>query len=502
MKPKFSSPLLFICFFILLSAVELAAGPVIIRDNRITDIGTTPVLGRGYTMSTNTFQSICLKDVKLTEPSYDFNYTFREMKEQGSETAEKDTNEPEVYDPIITTGFKTYIEKISSKKGQTTTKNGKTYTKHRMIATIDLDTYYASVDEASTGLSDSAKNLLVNNDIPGYFESCGSYYIRSLNRRAKLVSVFEYETTTTERNVEFEGMIETQIKSFKEVTRSQTTGAWWWKRTQTSTSYEQQGDAQIEQIKLSEKFNKMATEMNLSITTAGFGLGKDKEASLVSYDIESFKQAIKDAFKAMQNPLTGKVVSIEVVPWVENTEFQDLVKLNSQITIPATKDETGKVIPEKVLQPYQMKHNINENAEFLSEVKKNDRNLLNIYYKAKTCKTYFDTNWRDASGKLKKEKAGVMLRNHRTNASISVTELDSKLNDAYIESLYAKEQDFMYTGQNAASKCINTLVKNDIRTVHYRNFTDCTAIIKNMGTLMTEIVDDYCMPEEKSVQGQ
>lgn len=67
-------------FFIIISAVNVSAGPVVIRDNRVTDIGTTPVLGRGYTMSTNTFQSICLKDVKLTEPSYDFTYRFEEMQ--------------------------------------------------------------------------------------------------------------------------------------------------------------------------------------------------------------------------------------------------------------------------------------------------------------------------------------------------------------------------------------------------------------------------------------
>ncbi len=466
---------------LLLAALDAAAGPVIIRDNRVTDIGTTPVLGRGYTMSTNTFQSICLRNVTITEPSYDFTYRFEEMQGEGSSSKSNTNNAPIVSDPIINESYRSYVESVTSKEGQTVTREGKTYTRHRMVAIIDLDSYYASVDEATTNLSDSAKALLTGNDLPGFFDSCGSYYVRSLNRRAKLVSVFEYEKTGTERDVEFEGMIETMIKSFGLV------------ESGGNKRYEQQGDAETMSSKLKEKFSEKATEMRLTITTAGFGLGKDKEATLISYDIDSFKQAIKDAFKAMQNPLTGKVVSIEVIPWVENTEFQNFVKLNEAVTIPATKDEKGAAVPAKVLQPYQMKHNVSENSEFLAEIKKNDRNLLNIYYKAKMCKSNFDNNWRQ-DGKLKQVYADKFLLNHRTGASASISELDSRLNDDYIENLYAREQDFMYTGENSGSKCINSLIKNDIRTVHYRELKDCTAIIKKMGNLESEIVDDYCMP--------
>jgi len=480
-------------FVLFIFIAELSAGPIIIRDNRVTDIGTTPALGRGYTMSTNTFQSICLKDVKFTQPSYDFTYRFEEMKGEGESSTSTRTDKPEVSDPIINPGFRKYIESVTTKKGETVTREGKTYSRHRMVATIDLDSYYASVDESTTGLSDSAKSLLDNNDLPGYFDSCGSYYVRGINRRAKLVSVFEYEAEGTERDEEFEGMIETQVKSFGEVIKTQRSGWWFWQRQTTTTTYEQQGATQTESYKLQQQFKEKASKSRLTITTAGFGLGKDEEATLISYDIDSFKQAIVDAFKAMQNPLTGKVISIEIVPWVENTEFQNYVRLNEQITIPATRDERGAAVPEKVLQPYQMKHNISENAEFIAEIKKNDRNLLNIYYKAKMCKSYFDMNYRD-KGDLRPEYAESFIFNHRTGSSIKMADLNAVLTDPYIESLYAKEQDFMYTGQDAASKCMDVMIKNDIRTVHYRNIKECQAVVKNMGNLEPEIVDDHCMP--------
>ena len=59
-------------------SMPVYAGPTLIKDSRVRDLTATPVLGRGYSISTNTFQSTCLKDVVITEPSYDFQYTFRE----------------------------------------------------------------------------------------------------------------------------------------------------------------------------------------------------------------------------------------------------------------------------------------------------------------------------------------------------------------------------------------------------------------------------------------
>ncbi len=200
MKTNISVVLKLTFLMILMSVFDVFAGPTIIRDNRVTDIGTTPVLGRGYTMSTNTYQSLCLKDVKITEPSYDFTYRFEEMKSNLETSKTRATDKPQVADPIINKSYRRYVETVTSKKGQTTVREGKTFHKHRMVAIIDLDSYYASVDEASTSLSESAKNLLVSNALPGFFNSCGSYYVRSINRRAKLVSVFEYETSTTTRN--------------------------------------------------------------------------------------------------------------------------------------------------------------------------------------------------------------------------------------------------------------------------------------------------------------
>src|SRR5262245_3414638 len=63
-----------------------SAGPTVIRDVMLQDTAITPTLGRGYSISTNTFQSMCLTDVVGTTPSYNFDYDFRELTEDEVET--------------------------------------------------------------------------------------------------------------------------------------------------------------------------------------------------------------------------------------------------------------------------------------------------------------------------------------------------------------------------------------------------------------------------------
>jgi len=91
-----------------------------------------------------------------------------------------------------------------SKSGKSRTTEKGTETSHIIEVTVNLVTYYASVDEAQSKIGKSAASLLVNKDIPGFFSSCGPYYVRSIGREATLLSFFEYTTKSTERDSEFE----------------------------------------------------------------------------------------------------------------------------------------------------------------------------------------------------------------------------------------------------------------------------------------------------------
>lgn len=59
-----------------LPAVE-SVSPFVISDDRVRSLDISPVLGRGYSIMTNTYQSTCLIVDQTTVPS--FNYDCKYM---------------------------------------------------------------------------------------------------------------------------------------------------------------------------------------------------------------------------------------------------------------------------------------------------------------------------------------------------------------------------------------------------------------------------------------
>lgn len=62
-----------------LALLSLAALPLIVHatpytisDDRVRSLDITPALGRGYSISTNTFASTCMKVNDMTVPSYNY----------------------------------------------------------------------------------------------------------------------------------------------------------------------------------------------------------------------------------------------------------------------------------------------------------------------------------------------------------------------------------------------------------------------------------------------
>lgn len=57
-----------------LSLVEVSS--LVISDDRARNLDVTPVLGRGYSLGTNSFQSTCLGVEEMTTPSYNYDCKF------------------------------------------------------------------------------------------------------------------------------------------------------------------------------------------------------------------------------------------------------------------------------------------------------------------------------------------------------------------------------------------------------------------------------------------
>jgi hypothetical protein len=155
-----------------------------------------------------------------------------------------------------------------------------------------------------------------------------------------------------------------------------------------------------------------STGSSIQISTKAIGLGKQLGTMLISYDIDTYKKAVESAFKATLPDNVGKVSAIEVVPWMENTEFQSLFKLEEKV-VPAfdrmgipemdITDPAKPVQKTKKVLPYEQKRILQTNAEFLAEVDRAARAKLNVFYKAKMCRAQIDADYM-----VMNENTGVM----------------------------------------------------------------------------------------------
>ncbi|MBU2510094.1 hypothetical protein KJ966_02110 [bacterium] len=440
-----------ITIFLVSLCPALVAGPTIIRDERITDLALTPTLGRGYTIVTNTFQSKCLDNIVITDPSFDFQYKFESLDvTKASQLATAAKYGLEVSLQAATGG-------AAPPTPETTTNVER---KHHIYVEINMDTYYASVDEAQTSMSSSAAQLLTNNDIPGFFSSCGSYYVRSLGRNAKFVSIFTYTTKTDARDSAFESDLKSSIMKF--------------------------GEGGGEDSGGSSNLLSLSGEYKLTIVSRAYGLGIRENAELISSDIDSFKAAIKEAFQSMQNPMTGKVTTMEIVPWVENTDFQNLIQLEEAVIDPVT---------QRTMLLYKKKQVLNENAEYLAEIERADRNMMNIYYKSMICKQTVQANWMK-EGKVHPDFKDAEIANNKfPRDKIKLETLVTEhLSDAKVAALLDAEEKFMY-GSGGGNECINEMLKSGMFIKSYRDIDVCKNLRGKLSAVGNNVIDNYCMPK-------
>ena len=202
-------------------------------------------------------------------------------------------------------GYWWYKGKIS-RKSSSSSKVEK-QSKH-IVASMRIERYYTSVKEELSSMTDSALTLINNKDYIGFFNSCGSNYIRGIRRAQEVSAFLIFESTSTESSSDFSYKI--QVSN--------------WRGRGYDYGY-------------SKKNKHNAESMSLTITILGYGLGINQEGSetLVARSIAEFKQVMKFAYKTMtQNKDSahiGMVYGMEVVPWVANTNFQVASGLSDEI---------------------------------------------------------------------------------------------------------------------------------------------------------------------------
>lgn len=269
-----------------------AAGRTV-SDYRIRDHDLTPVLGRGFSLATGTLQSSCLEVVERTRPSYDYDYYFTEVKSSSEEEVEK-SFEGKFKGSFSYWGVKVKIKASVKSASKSNTKKSKRF----IIATMRTERYYDSVDEIHARLSSDAHSLLASGQYISFFQACGPNYIRSIRRAQEVTAIFEYESESKTGNSEFEAKLKVDISG-------------WGQKASTEMKYESKS-----------KHHSENSSLKISIVGYGLGLNEDGAGSLIAKSMDDYMKVMEFAFRSMQATGIGMVQSIEIVPWVDNPQFQ------------------------------------------------------------------------------------------------------------------------------------------------------------------------------------
>ena len=439
----------------ILSSSAFASSRVI-RDNRLNDLGVSPVLGRGYSVATNTYQSTCMGEVETTQPSYDLKYRYLEIEQDWESSYTRSFETKNSFKFLF---LKTNVNLFTEVSGENT------YHYHYIFADIDVDSYYHSLSEGESTLSESAQSLLTKGDVVGFFDSCGPYYVRSIGRHSRFLGLLRYRTTSSERDVNFELQLKAKMRGFFSGGSSDTT--------------------------ISNEFRLETEEKRLEINIWAYGLGKGELADIIPTDIDSFKKSVQAVVKTMQDPNAGRITTMEVAPWVENTQFQDLLELE---------DEEGKLLFEK-------KKTLEANAEIISELDRIDRAQVDQYYKASNCRRILDDEYLnvddDFNGGYDPDNTffADLTKPNNQSAEITLSAFNTVLSQERVDEYLDANYQFNYgqseptpEPESGAIACIKSIHEQGIDQVHFRNIPSCLeARLTSVPT--SPLLDSYCMPE-------
>ena len=412
----------------------------ILDDYRATDTAVTPALGRGYSLSTNTYQSTCLTELTTTEASYDFSYDFFEIsgasldKAQSQRTLSGSANARR----SSTTRFwkasqnSTKTGSVSADQDKTTSSLKKKTTR-QLGATLVVSSYYATVNEAQSPLNKHALDLVERHDIPGFFAACGTYYVRGITREAQLNGLFTFEASSQKEAQEVIQAVKF-LATNSSNTRVAISAGLGSKKLNLSHNKESStsGTSELEQKQL-DTINRS----NLQIMVSGLGMGKYKDAKLVATSMKEFKSALKDAFKSMQTHSTGRVTSVELVNWAENLQFQSKLQMTGKDVV------SGKVVPL-----YRKKDVLTFNGEFMAEMNRALRQKLTTYFLARDCRT------KAASLKTQPGSSRKVLENRQTGKpGISIDDLQKQLTTKFVQKVIFEGEYLNYlNGSGGGSK--------------------------------------------------
>ena len=79
-----------------------------------------------------------------------------------------------------------------------------------VVSTMRVDRYFSGLKEESSPITADAKNLLEKQDYIGFFNACGTNYVRSIRRAQEITAIFKFNSIKRDLAQEFATEIKAQ----------------------------------------------------------------------------------------------------------------------------------------------------------------------------------------------------------------------------------------------------------------------------------------------------
>lgn len=420
-----------------------ARGETVAGDG--AELSVTPALGRGYTPAIATFHSICFDAMPTTKPSFDFDYTFEEIETQGTRSFRREAlRNYEVEDFIARNTREKRIVRGKS-----------TYYVHYLLASLVVESYYSSIDEAHATISKDALELLRKGDLVSFFTSCGTHYVRSMSRRSYFLTLFSYTSSAQAHDRGFERMLEAEVRRMhagKPATQQPAT----------------------------EHFAELARSHELKIVTRSIGLVAQTSSSLLPFDLASYQQSVRDALEAAQDEHTGRITSMEILPWLSNTQI--LVLINA-IDYP-----DGGAIDWN-----ERKRILSDNAEFYVELSRHLLDMTTEVHRAEACRQAIEHE-AFQGGKLRPEYAHATIISQRTSERAPLSLLLDAVSDENIDRMRAMGLAIRggADGKSGAAACMAELERTNLGGRFHNEIPACEWSREALPG--ARVIHEYCPP--------
>lgn len=288
-----------------------------IKDERVQRLDISPVLGRGYSIMTNTFQSTCLIVTEVTAPSIDYDNSFNDFSD--SNDVKVDAGKKLSH----SLGYPSFAKSIQPGNGP----SKPIY----LVNSMRIERYYTSMEEQNSPLSNDAKYLLGAQDYVGFFKACGPSYVRSIQRAQEMFTIFSFKSTSRDRGRTYASRL--QMSS------------WLPNRRGTSES----------------------STLQIIIKGYGFGLTDEGSETLMATSMSHYAKVQKYAYNVMTRndsyKSIGMIYGIQVIPWAHNPGFQSAAKINEEvIEVPMVRSLVPKA--HRKTDPTDLKFDNDKRAEF------------------------------------------------------------------------------------------------------------------------------------------